>query len=214
MLIYANCNLQIESVGMTEGEPIHFECQVEPKIDPNLRIQWFHNGKLLSTGHRFRTNYDFGFVSMDIMYAYPEDSGDYECRATNSLGSDSTRAKVSCKSKQYCYVIRVIILKCKSLAELPSILLHNQVPRGMKKSEALMQMEATIKKYTSEIHLTEEDIYDVDKKQPPRFVTQIVSQTELVEMQSTKFECQLAPVGDPNMKVEWFFNGKPLAHST
>lgn len=32
-------------------------------------------------------------------------------------------------------------------------------------------------------------------------------------MQSTKFECQLAPVGDPNMKVEWFLNGKPLSHS-
>lgn len=83
----------------------------------------------------------------------------------------------------------------------------------MKKSEALTQMEATIKKYTSEIFLTEDDLYDVDKKQPPRFVTQIQSQTTLTEMESTKFECQLAPVGDPNMKVEWFFNGKPLLHS-
>lgn len=83
----------------------------------------------------------------------------------------------------------------------------------MKKSEALTQMEATIKKYTSEIFLTEDDLYDVDKKQPPRFVTQIQSQTSLVEMETTKFECQLAPVGDPNMKVEWFFNGKPLLHS-
>lgn len=46
-----------------------------------------------------------------------------------------------------------------------------------------------------------------------RFVTQIVDQTTLVEMQSTKFECQLAPVGDPNMKVEWFLNGKPLPYS-
>lgn len=83
----------------------------------------------------------------------------------------------------------------------------------MKTSETLMQMEAAIKKYTSEVFLTEDDLYDADKKQPPRFVTQIKDQTTLVEMQSTKFECQLAPVGDPNMKVEWFFNGKPLHHS-
>lgn len=83
----------------------------------------------------------------------------------------------------------------------------------MKTSETLMQMEAAIKKYTSEVFLTEDDLYDADKKQPPRFVTQIKDQTSLVEMQSTKFECQLAPVGDPNMKVEWFFNGKPLHHS-
>jgi hypothetical protein len=52
--------------------------------------------------------------------------------------------------------------------ELPTIILQNQVPKGMKKSEALMQMEATIKKYTSEIFLTEDDLYDVEKKQPPR----------------------------------------------
>lgn len=76
-----------------------------------------------------------------------------------------------------------------------------------------MQMEAAIKKYTAEVFLTEDDLFDADKKQPPRFVTQIKDQTSLVEMQQTKFECQLAPVGDPNMKVEWFFNGKPLHHS-
>lgn len=83
----------------------------------------------------------------------------------------------------------------------------------MKTSETLMQMEAAIKKYTSEVFLTEDDLFDNDKKQPPRFVTQIKEQLSLVEMQETKFECQLAPVGDPNMKVEWFFNGKPLHHS-
>lgn len=39
----------------------------------------------------------------------------------------------------------------------------------MKKSETLLQMEAALKKYTSEIFLTEEDIYDADKRQPPRY---------------------------------------------
>ena len=67
-----------------------------------------------------------------------------------------------------------------------------------------------MKKYAQEMHLTEDDVFDAEKRQPPRFVTLIKSVTDLVEMQATKFECQLAPVGDPNMKVEWFFNGKPL----
>ncbi|XP_068082222.1 titin [Anabrus simplex] len=184
---------QITSVGIGEGEPVHFECRVEPKTDPKLRVEWYRNGKLLPSGHRFRTVYDMGFVSLDILYTYPEDSGEYVCKAVNDLGEDTTKATVSCK-------------------KLPTIILQNQVPKGMKKTEALMQMEATIKKYTSEIHLTIDDLYDPDKKQPPRFVTQIQDQTSLVEMQSTKFECQLAPVGDPNMKVEWFLNGKPLPH--
>lgn len=83
----------------------------------------------------------------------------------------------------------------------------------MKKNEALMQMEASIKKYTSEIFLSEDDLYEPEKRQPPRFVTQIQERLNLVERDVFKFECQLAPVGDPNMKVEWFFNGKPLLHS-
>lgn len=45
----------------------------------------------------------------------------------------------------------------------------------MKKSEALTQMEAAIKKYTSEIHLTEEDLYEPEKKQPPRYIALTVS---------------------------------------
>ncbi|KAL1117095.1 hypothetical protein AAG570_004423, partial [Ranatra chinensis] len=184
---------QISSATVGEAEPVRFECRVEPKNDPTMRIEWYRNGKLLPSGHRYRTVFDMGFVSLDILYVYPEDSGEYVCRAVNAYGEDFTKATISCKKE-------------------PSIILQNQVPKGMKKSEALMQMEATIKKYTSEVHLTEEDLYEPEKKQPPRFVTQIKDQTSLVEMEATKFECQLAPVGDPNMKVEWFFNGKPLPH--
>lgn len=185
---------QITSSTVEESESVHFDCRVEPKDDPKLRIEWYRNGKLLPSGHRYRTVHDLGFVSLDILYVYSEDSGEYVCRAVNDYGEDFTKANISCK-------------------KLPNIILQNQVPKGMKKSETLMQMEAAIKKYTSEIHLTEEDLYDADKNQPPRFVTQIQDQTTLVEMQTTKFECQLAPVGDPNMKVEWFLNGKPLPHS-
>ncbi len=83
----------------------------------------------------------------------------------------------------------------------------------MKKSEYVVQMEAAMKKYTQEIHLTEDDVYDSERRQPPRFVTQIQDLSDLMEMQAAKFECQLAPVGDPNMKVEWIFNGKPLPFS-
>lgn len=90
---------QIESVTIDESESVHFECRVEPKDDPRLRVEWYRNGKPLPTGHRFKTVYDMGFVSLDILYAYAEDSGEYVCRAVNDLGEDTTRANISCKSK-------------------------------------------------------------------------------------------------------------------
>ena len=41
------------------------------------QVQWLCNGKPVAQGHRFRTTYDFGFVALDILYAYAEDSGTY-----------------------------------------------------------------------------------------------------------------------------------------
>ncbi len=185
---------QIQSKAVGEGEPAHFNCRVEPKHDPRLEIKWYHKGKELAASHRFRITQEFGYVALDILYSYPEDEGEYVCKATNELGEAVTKCELKCK-------------------ELPAIQLENQVPRGMKKSEYVVQMEAAMKKYTQEIHLTEDDVYDAERRQPPRFVTQIKDLSNLVEMQAAKFECQLAPVGDPNMKVEWFFNGKPLPFS-
>ena len=185
---------QIQSRAVGEGEPVHFSCRVEPKHDPKLVTSWYHNEKELPSGSRFRITQEFGYVALDILYTYPEDEGEYICKAKNDLGEDITKCKLVCK-------------------ELPAIQLENQVPKGMKKSEYLMQMEASMKKYAQEIMLTEDDVYDIEKRQPPRFVTQIQSVTDLIEMQATKFECQLAPVGDPGMKVEWFFNGKALPFS-
>lgn len=35
---------------LTEGQHVYLEAQVEPRADPNLRIEWFKNGISLTTG--------------------------------------------------------------------------------------------------------------------------------------------------------------------
>lgn len=82
-----------------EGSPIHLECQLEPTNDPNLKVQWFHNGQLLMTGHRFRTTHDFSYVALDILYAFPEDTGVWTCKAVNNLGQDETSANVEVQGR-------------------------------------------------------------------------------------------------------------------
>lgn len=84
---------------LVEGQSAHYECRIEPYPDPTLKVEWFHNGKPLQTGHRFRTAYDFGFASLDVLTVYAEDSGEYTCRATNRLGQakSSINLSVTCK---------------------------------------------------------------------------------------------------------------------
>jgi len=40
--------------------------------------------------------YDFGFVALDILYTFPEDTGVYLCKATNKYGSDVNQVNLRC----------------------------------------------------------------------------------------------------------------------
>lgn len=71
---------------LKESDRAHFECRVEPINDPDLRIEWYLNGQVIRAGHRYRTTHDFGYVALDILWAYAEDSGTYMCKAINKLG--------------------------------------------------------------------------------------------------------------------------------
>lgn len=84
---------------LKEGEHAHLECRVEPVNDANLKIEWFVNGVKLKTGHRFKTTHDFGYVALDILYTYAEDSGTYMCKATNLVGEAVNTCTIKCGSE-------------------------------------------------------------------------------------------------------------------
>lgn len=109
---------------LTEGDYVHLETRIEPRNDPYVVIEWFHNNRLIQTGQRLRPHHvslcstqnkgeaatryvfthfrddamaslqDFGIVTLDIAGAYPEDTGTFTVRATNSLGTDSSSATI------------------------------------------------------------------------------------------------------------------------
>lgn len=54
----------------------------------------------------------------------------------------------------------------------------------------------------------EED--EIAVTQAPRFTTNLVGPSTLNEGKSAHYECRIEPYPDPNMKIEWFFNGQPL----
>jgi hypothetical protein len=74
---------------------------VEPINDPNLKIEWFVNGVAIKTGHRFRTTHDFGYVALDVLYTYPDDSGTYMAKATNLLGEAVNTCQITVGGKIY-----------------------------------------------------------------------------------------------------------------
>lgn len=148
------------------------------------QVEWFWNGKPLRTGSRFRTFCDFGFVILEISPIYPEDSGEYSCRATNDYGEAVTTCTMRCTGKR-------------------SIILESQLPKGMESTiDKIAELEGL---GAVPGQISPED----DTGRPPEFIT-TPSDLTLAENSLAHFECRLQPINDSSMRVEWFHNGKPL----
>lgn len=87
---------------LAEGASAHLEATLTPVNDPTMKVEWYCNGRPIQTGHRFKTTYDFGFVALDILYAYAEDSGTYMCKARNAVGEAVTTAAINVIGKSTC----------------------------------------------------------------------------------------------------------------
>ncbi|VDN06754.1 unnamed protein product [Thelazia callipaeda] len=169
-----------------EGDRVHFTARYEPLNDDELQIQWYLNGKTLKTGSRVKTIHDFGFVVLEISPTYPEDSGEYTCRAMNKIGEAVTSTQLTCEPRQ-------------------SIITKSQLPDNMSGAyKKIVKIEAP--------KAPDLEKPDIDYE-PPKFITQLQSLSDLLEGQMVYLEVRLEPVNDPNLKVEWFHNGQPVGHT-
>ena len=166
---------------VAEGAAAHLECRVVPVGDPNMTFEWSRNGENISLGSRMRASQDFGFVTLDIMKAIPEDSGMYMVKAKNLSGESSSSFAVHVGNKG-------------------GILADSMHPESFKK---LTQLEAAKDRRA-------EDEVDAGPDQPPVFMDQLNKVGEVVEGQSVHLDARLEPKNDPKLRLEWELNGKPL----
>lgn len=169
-------------IGLKEGEGAHYECNLIPVGDPTMIVEWFHNGIPLRESSRIKTLSDFGFVILDISFVHVEDSGEYVCRARNKYGEDVTRTNLECSGHR-------------------KIIYDTLQPDSLSKIAQLEGFPTSAPIYT-----------EVTANEPPKFHVPLQPIDKLIEGQSAHFETRLTPVSDPNLKVEWFFNGKPVRH--
>lgn len=109
-------------------------------------LEWYFNNKPLRTGSRFRTFCDFGFVILEISPVYPEDTGEYSCRAINEYGEAVTTASMKVQGKR-------------------SVILESQLPKGMEGTiDRIAELEGLGVQYGQP---TPEE----DTGKPPEFIT-------------------------------------------
>merc|ERR1712203_1030490 len=177
---------QIQSItSLEEMQAAKFESQLAPVGDPNMKVEWFWNGKPLSFKTRFTPIYDFGYVAMNFGWVYPEDSGEYICRATNQYGSDETRAIIKCSGKT-------------------GIVYESQLPKGMMSIEKIREMESGWQR-APELLETETE------KFKPCFVTKPEG-VSTTEGGSARFCCRVT--GYPKPRVMWLINGHTVINGS
>lgn len=172
-------SIKPEQVEVREYENIEFICRLIPISDPTMRVEWTHNGKPLIESSRIVHEHEFGIVRLQIKRCEAEDSGIYQCKATNSLGEAISTASLRVKAKG-------------------NIQYESLHPAGLDKIRQLENPKP--------VNQLEEPVAE----QPPKFLSHISDYVEKNEGDSVHFECCLAPVDDPELKTEWFFNGRPL----
>nr|CAD2187171.1 unnamed protein product [Meloidogyne enterolobii] len=181
----------VDNIDAAEGESIHLECRVAPINDPKLQIQWLRDGLPLGDANRYKQIFEFGFVTLDILYAYPEDNGDYQLIVTNDKGQASTKTHL------------VVLPK-------PGLIFSPQAPG----SNMVENLEHHMAQYTrTQLMLTQDDAWVSSADQPPVFKSQL-NNVGVEEGDFCRFETQLAPINDPYMKVEWFKDGRPVLIGT
>ena len=133
---------------------------------------------LFFTENRFTPIFDFGYVAMNFGWVYPEDSGEYVCRATNAYGVDETRGIIKTSGK-------------------PGIIYESQLPKGMASIDKIRKMESGWQRAP--------DLVEAETERfKPCFVTKPDMQ-DVCEGEVARFCCRVT--GYPKPRVMWLLNG-------
>ena len=177
---------KLTSVRMKRSGPVHFECRLTPIGDPNMMVEWLHDGKPLEAANRLRMVNEFGYCSLDFEAGYPRDSGVITCRATNKYGVDQTSATLIVKDE-------------KGLVE------ETQLPDG-RRGQRMDEME----RIAHEGAPAGVSGDDYSEKSKPEIVL-LPEPARVLEGQTARFRCRVT--GYPTPKVNWYINGKLIRKS-
>lgn len=172
-----------KNIEILEGQRAHFEARLIPVSDETMRVHWYKNGEPIATGSRINEILSFGYVALDILQCTDEDIGTYTCRAVNVLGEAVTQA---------------------------NLMIHTRaaIDRTTNTHEATLQNL----QYLEQKNYRASQLFDEAVAEAPMF-TVPVRDVRSAEMKNVHFEARLIPVGDSNLKTEWYKDDVPLQAS-
>lgn len=76
-----------------DGETMILKCVIDGDPEPN--VEWLKDGRVLHSSEIMNLKYKNKEAMLIIAEVYPEDAGEYTCKARNSLGEISSKCKIT-----------------------------------------------------------------------------------------------------------------------
>ena len=109
----------LQKVEVQEGSVTHFEAVVHGVPYPD--VSWFHDGEVIMESAIYHiTTKENGMCILELPQSLLEDAGEYECRATNIIGTASTKAEL-------CIAGELLFGLCFLCSVYTVLLFHNSI---------------------------------------------------------------------------------------
>lgn len=119
---------------------------------------------------------------LDILYLLAHDSGEYSIRVFNDRGQATSSAKIAITPKE-------------------TLLLQ---PVDEKKARAVQELEDARNRRPEVMDIAPEE-------RIPVFVVPLSAPLQVEQGDRAHFTATYEPASDPNVAIEWFFNGRPFS---
>lgn len=173
-------------MNLAEGQRAYFEAKVNPAGDPNMRVDWFIDGKPLAASSRVTVTYRFGYISLLLIGVIREDGGVYTCRVSNEAGYADSSATMIVGPRA---TIESTSQHPESLEQIQMLEDYSRYQRNTSVEETLSGSRPVFVKPLHDLGVMNEGAY-------------------------AHFEAQIQPVSDPYMRIEWYKDGRSITASS
>ena len=136
--------------------------------------------------------------------------GWYTATAVNKAGRDLCRFRIAVEEEDHFEEdkpVKIKIAKSRSTSRSKTLERVSAYETGSQSTERTTS-ESIIKRMPTDL-FDDSDLYDKANPIKPKFKTTIEA-VKTKTLSGAHFDCYLVPIGDPDMKVEWKLDGKPM----
>lgn len=90
-----------------KGADVHLECELQGT--PPFQVSWHKDKRELRSGKKYKIMSENLLTSIHILNVDTADIGEYQCKATNDVGSDTCVGSVTLKGKSHFILFGLLV---------------------------------------------------------------------------------------------------------